>query len=70
MPYMLSMRFVAVGDDSVDEAATKDEARANLTDWWQHIDNVYQGHVDSSKALELGLAWVLERYDVPKRSLL
>ncbi len=53
------------GDDAVDRAATAAEARARLARWWDGIQGAYAGRPAPDVAVEVGLAWVLERYDVP-----
>jgi phytoene synthase len=54
-----------VGDDAVDECATRAEGWSRLEAWWRHIDRAYAGKPNECEPLELGLAWVLENYDVP-----
>ncbi len=54
------------GDDAVDEAPSKDAAFRRLTVWQEHIDRAYAGTPRSGAFLEVGLCWVLERFDVPK----
>lgn len=53
------------GDDAVDQAATAAEARERLADWWAGVQRAYAGAPDPEAAVEVGLAWVLERHDVP-----
>jgi len=53
------------GDDAVDDAPTADEARFRLAAWWSGLQRAYAGNPDPGVAEEVGLAWVLERYDVP-----
>ncbi len=53
------------GDDSVDEATDAEQGRARLRSWWQGIERAYAGRPDPECATEVGLAWVLERFDVP-----
>lgn len=53
------------GDDAVDETADPVEARRALRQWWGAIDRAYAGRPDPDSPLEVGLASVLERYDVP-----
>lgn len=53
------------GDDAVDEAPSIDEARLRLERWREGIDRAYRGAPQPEVAVEIGLAWVLERYDVP-----
>lgn len=53
------------GDDAVDRAASADEARQRLGAWWAGIERAYAGRPDLGVAVEVGLAWVLARYDVP-----
>lgn len=54
------------GDDAVDEAPSKEAARARLLVWQEHIERAYAGAPRSGAFLEVGLHWVLERFDVPK----
>lgn len=54
------------GDDAVDEAPSPEEGRWRLEQWWQQIERGYAGRPHRDSALELGLAWVLSRYPVPK----
>lgn len=54
------------GDDAVDEAADVVDARARLARWWAGIERVYAGEPDPRSATEVGLRWVLDRYDVPR----
>jgi phytoene synthase len=58
-----------VGDDAVDEAAGVADARARLAAWWAGIERAYAGTPDSRVPFEVGLAWVLERYPVPRQAL-
>ena len=53
------------GDDAVDQASSVAEARQRLADWWSGIQRAYAGAPRSDVAVEVGLAWVLERHDVP-----
>jgi 15-cis-phytoene synthase len=53
------------GDDAVDRAASIDEARHRLAAWWAGIERAYAGRPDGAVAVEVGLAWVLARFDVP-----
>jgi phytoene synthase len=56
------------GDDAVDECATVHEGRMNLDNWWQHIERGYSGMARPSEPLEVGLSWLLERFEVPKNA--
>jgi phytoene synthase len=59
------------GDDAVDEAADAGDARRRLDAWWEAIERAYDDRPRSDAPLgdvEVGLAWVLERFDVPKRA--
>jgi phytoene synthase len=58
-----------VGDDAVDEAADVADARARLGTWWAGVERAYAGHPDPRVPFEVGLAWVLERYPVPRAAL-
>ncbi|MFO8150741.1 MAG: phytoene/squalene synthase family protein [Trueperaceae bacterium] len=53
------------GDDAVDQASSVTEARERLAAWWAGIQRAYAGAPDPEAAVEVGLAWVLERHDVP-----
>lgn len=53
------------GDDAVDQAASAHEARERLAVWWAGIQRSYAGRPDPEVAVEVGLAWTLERYEVP-----
>jgi phytoene synthase len=53
------------GDDAVDEADGPADARDRLAAWWAGVERTYAGRPDPAHAPEVGLAWVLERYDVP-----
>lgn len=53
------------GDNAVDDAADAVSARARLERWWQGVERAYAGAPRLDDAAEVGLAWVLERYDVP-----
>lgn len=53
------------GDDAVDQATGVAEARERLAAWWAGVQRAYAGAPDPDVALEVGLAWVLERHDVP-----
>ncbi len=57
------------GDDAVDEAQTPADGARRLGLWWEHVERAYAGRVRSSEALEVGLAWVLGRYRVPREAL-
>ena len=54
------------GDDAVDEVVSKEAGQANLAVWWRNIEQAYARQASAQEPLELGLAWVLENYDVPK----
>jgi 15-cis-phytoene synthase len=54
------------GDDAVDRAANADDARERLAAWWAGIERAYAGAPDRRVAVEVGLAWVVERYPVPQ----
>jgi 15-cis-phytoene synthase len=53
------------GDDAVDHAASVAEARERLARWWAGIERAYAGAPAPGVAVEVGLAWVLERFEVP-----
>lgn len=54
------------GDDAVDEAVSAEVGQVNLSAWWASIERAYAGVASCNEPLELGLAWVLECYDVPR----
>jgi 15-cis-phytoene synthase len=54
------------GDDAVDHAASVAEARERLAAWWAGIERAYAGRPDAEFAVEVGLAWVLDRFEVPR----
>ncbi len=54
------------GDDAVDEAPSSEAARERLSAWWAGIERAYAGTPDLDDAVEVGLAWLLERFPVPK----
>jgi 15-cis-phytoene synthase len=56
------------GDDAVDRAASVAEARARLATWWAGIERSYAARPDQGVPTEVGLAWVLDRFDVPKEA--
>jgi 15-cis-phytoene synthase len=53
------------GDDAVDHAVTAEDARERLAAWWTGIQRAYARRPDPGVAVEVGLAWVLDRYPVP-----
>ena len=57
------------GDDAVDEAATVEKGRRRLEAWWAQVERAYAGAPAADAPLEVGLAWVLESYAVPKEAL-
>lgn len=57
-----------VGDDAVDEASGLADAQQRLEAWWHGIERAYSGAPDPAHPYEVGLAWTLERYDVPKEA--
>ena len=54
------------GDDAVDEAPSSEAAHARLLVWQEHVERAYAGTPRSGAFLEVGLHWVLERFNVPK----
>jgi phytoene synthase len=56
------------GDDAVDEADGPADARDRLAAWWAGVERAYAGRPEPEHAPEVGLAWVLERYDVPREA--
>ncbi len=53
------------GDDAVDEAPSVEVARNRLAAWWEGVERAYARRPDPTVAVEVGLAWLLERFDVP-----
>jgi 15-cis-phytoene synthase len=54
------------GDDAVDEARDARGGRERLARWWAGIERAFAANPDPSQAVEVGLAWVLRRFDVPR----
>lgn len=54
------------GDDAVDEVSSAEMSETNLAIWWRHIEQAYAQKPAPDEPLQLGLAWVLKHYDVPK----
>ena len=54
------------GDDAVDEAPSSEAAYTRLLVWQEHVERAYAGTPRSGAFLEVGLHWVLERFNVPK----
>ena len=54
------------GDDAVDRAPSSEVGRARLLVWQEHVERAYAGTPRAGAFLEIGLHWVLERFDVPK----
>ena len=54
------------GDDAVDRAASVADARVRLAAWWAGVERAYAGAPDGASPVEVGLAWLLERYPVPR----
>jgi 15-cis-phytoene synthase len=52
-----------VGDDAVDESVNP---RADLEVWWQGIERAYAQQPATD--WEQGLAWALQRFDIPKQA--
>jgi 15-cis-phytoene synthase len=57
-----------IGDDAVDDAADAADARSRLAAWWEGVERAYAGAPDPTVPFEVALAWVLERFDVPKQA--
>ena len=53
------------GDDAVDETSDHQDGRARLEAWWEGVQRAYAGTPRPDAAFEVGLAWVLSRYEVP-----
>lgn len=53
------------GDNAVDEAPDAVTAERRLTHWWGGVERAYTGQPRSDDPAEVGLAWVLERFEVP-----
>lgn len=58
------------GDDAVDEAAGPADARERLEAWWAGIERAYDAQPDPSQPTEVALAWVVDRWDVPRDAFL
>ncbi len=56
------------GDNAVDEADDPRAGRARLAAWWAGVERAYDGVPRSDAAAEVGLAWTLERFDVPRHA--
>ena len=56
------------GDDAVDEAPSPEAAHARLLVWQEHVERAYAGTPRPGAFLEVGLHWVLERFNVPKNA--
>ena len=54
------------GDDAVDEAPSKEAAHSRLLVWQEHVERAYAGTPRPGVFLEVGLHWVLQRFDVPR----
>lgn len=54
------------GDDAVDEAPSVVEARDRLDAWAVQVDRAYAGRPADEAPFEVGLAWALEHYDIPR----
>jgi len=53
------------GDDSVDEACNRDDAKSRLALWWQVINQAYGDERCLEDPLAVGLRWVVERFPIP-----
>jgi 15-cis-phytoene synthase len=53
------------GDDAVDTASSPGEARVRLEAWWAGVMRAFAATPDPRAPLEVGLHWVLTRYDLP-----
>lgn len=53
------------GDNAVDDAPDPAQGRVRLDAWWAGVERAFAGEPDAEVATELGLAWALERFDVP-----
>ena len=56
------------GDNAVDEASDPSAGRERLDAWWAGVERSYAGTPRSDAATEVGLAWTLERFDVPRHA--
>ncbi len=56
------------GDNAVDEATDPSAGRARMEAWWAGVERAYAGAPDPDVAFEVGLAWTLERFDVPRHA--
>jgi 15-cis-phytoene synthase len=57
-----------VGDDAVDDAVDPVQGARRLATWWAGVERAYSGAPDPAVAVEVALAWTLERFDIPKRA--
>lgn len=53
------------GDDAVDTAPNQTEAAERLEDWWEGVGRAFDGRPRADAAVESGLHWLLQRFDVP-----
>lgn len=53
------------GDDAVDRAAGDEQAAERLEDWWEGVGRAYEGRPSPEAATEVGLHWLLQRFEVP-----
>ena len=53
------------GDNAVDDAADAQAGSRRLSAWWAGVERAYAGRPRADEPTEVGLAWVLERYEVP-----
>ena len=53
------------GDNAVDDAADAHAGSRRLSAWWAGIERAYAGRPRAQEPTEVGLTWVLERYEVP-----
>lgn len=56
------------GDNAVDDASDPHSGRERLDAWWSGIERAYAGEPRRGAAIEVGLAWTLERFDVPRHA--
>ena len=54
-----------MGDDSVDEARNRHDAKLRLASWWQVVNQAYGDESFPEDPLAIGLRWVVERFPIP-----
>jgi len=54
------------GDNAVDDASDPHQGRDRPEAWWAGVERAYAGTPNPDQPTEVGLAWVLERFEVPR----